>query len=154
MRVDALSTAFSDNSPHLRADGLEAFVATVESATVTAQRLFHTRRATTTAPWDPLERLTVTGVPATSVDDLMMALGLDHRRAGRARIDPRPLPRGVAHDVVEHCRTQARTIEQLSLVAGLELGDAAMHLARLEHQGWVRETGGWFETVDAWGDLA
>jgi DNA processing protein len=92
--------------------------------------------------------------PATSVDDLMMALGLDHRRAGRARIDPRPLPRGVAHDVVEHCRTQARTIEQLSLVAGLELGDAAMHLARLEHQGWVRETGGWFETVDAWGDLA
>jgi DNA processing protein len=92
--------------------------------------------------------------PATDVDELMVALGLDHRRAGRHRIDPRPLPRERAAHVVQLCRDEARTIEQLALLTGLDLGDAAMTLARLEHQGWVRETGGWFETIDAWGDLA
>jgi DNA processing protein len=100
-------------------------------------------------------RLLVDGAgPATGVDDVMMALGLDHRRSGRQRIDTRPLPRERASDVVELCRQQARTIEQLSLLTGLDLGDAAMTLARLEHQGWLRETGGWFETIDAWGDIA
>jgi DNA processing protein len=92
--------------------------------------------------------------PATNIDELMMALGLDHRRAGRSRIDPRPSPRGPARAIVDVCRDRARTIEQVALLAGLDLGDAAMALARLEHQGWLRETGGWFETVDAWGDLA
>ncbi len=92
--------------------------------------------------------------PATNVDELMMALDLDHRRSGRQRVDPRPLPRERASDVVRLCREQARTIEQLAMLAGLDLGEAAMTLARLEHQGWLRETGGWFETIDAWGDLA
>jgi DNA processing protein len=92
--------------------------------------------------------------PAPNVDELLMALGLDNRRAGRSRIDTRPLPRGRASVVMQLCRDQPRTIEQLSLLAGLDLGDAAMTLARLEHQGWLRETGGWFEALDAWGDLA
>jgi DNA processing protein len=91
--------------------------------------------------------------PAPNVDELMMALGLDNRRAGRSRIDLRPLPHGDAADVVRLCRDQARTIEQVSLLAGLDLGEAAMVMARLEHQGWLRETGGWFETIDVWGDL-
>ena len=29
-----------------------------------------------------------------------------------------------------------------------------MTLARLERDGWLRETGGWFEAVDDWADLA
>ena len=91
--------------------------------------------------------------PATSVDDVMMALGLDHRRSGRSRVDTRPFPRGRASDVITLCRQQARTVEQLALLTGLDLGDAAMALARLEHDGWLRETGGWFETIEAWGDL-
>lgn len=92
--------------------------------------------------------------PATSVDELMMALGLDGRRAGRSRFDPRPLPRGVDAEVITACRQQARTIEQMMPVLGVALGEAAMTLARLEHQGWLRETGGWFEVVDVWADLA
>ena len=56
-------------------------------------------------------------------------------------------------DVIALCGQQARTVEQLALLTGLDLGEAAMALARLEHQGWLRETGGWFETIDAWGDL-
>ena len=92
--------------------------------------------------------------PATSVDDLMMALGLDQRRAGRARYDPRPRPDGVGIDVLDRCRSGGRTIEQLMLLLGRPIADIAMLVARLEHDGWLRETGGWFETIDQWGDLA
>ncbi len=92
--------------------------------------------------------------PATTSDDVMMALGLDSRRAGRARFDPRALPRGSAAEVVAMCREQARTIEQVMVVLGTSLGDTALVMARLEHAGWLRETAGWFEAVDSWADLA
>ncbi len=93
--------------------------------------------------------------PATNVDELMMALGLDHRRAGRSRVDRRPPPHGQARDVVRLCvESRPGPSNSSRCSAGLELGEAAMTLARLEHQGWLRETGGWFETIDAWGDLA
>ena len=91
--------------------------------------------------------------PATSVDDLMMALGLDQRRAGRARYDARPRPDGVGIDVLDRCRSGGRTIEQLMLLLGRPIADIAMLVARLERDGWLRETGGWFETIDQWGDL-
>lgn len=91
--------------------------------------------------------------PATDTDEILVALGLDGRRAGRARFDPRPLPRGVHAPIVEHCSSEARSIEQIVEDFELSLPDAAMVLARLEHQGWLRETGGWFEAVDRWDDL-
>jgi len=92
--------------------------------------------------------------PATSVDDLMMALGLDQRRAGRTRFDGRRRPDGDGVDVLGHWRQGARTIEQLMLLRDRPIADTAMIVARLEHDGWLRETGGWFETIDVWGDLA
>jgi len=92
--------------------------------------------------------------PATSVDDLMMALGLDQRRAGRTRFDGRRRPDGDGVDVLGHCRQGARTIEQLMLLLDRPIADTAMIVARLEYDGWLRETGGWFETIDVWGDLA
>ena len=92
--------------------------------------------------------------PATSVDDLMTALGLDQRRAGRARFDARPRPDGIGVDVLDHCRRGGRTIEQLMLLLDRPIAETAMVAARLERDGWLRETGGWFETIDQWGDLA
>jgi DNA processing protein len=92
--------------------------------------------------------------PATSTADILVALGLDQRRAGRARFDPRARPRGLDARVVELCGGRAQTVEQVMRQLELGLVDAAMTLARLEHQGWLRETGGWFETVDEWADLA
>lgn len=92
--------------------------------------------------------------PAIETADVLMALGLDHRRAGRSRFDPRPAPRGVAAEVVAACRAEARTLDAILLLTGLALGEAAMEVARLEHDGWLREVGGWFEAVDEWADLA
>ena len=83
----------------------------------------------------------------TSVDDVLVALGLDSRRAGQAANDPRPLPRGLAAEVlaVAPC-----TLDAVVVQLGLSVADAAMALARLERTGWVHEAGGWFEPVLPW----
>jgi DNA processing protein len=85
--------------------------------------------------------------PVTGVDDVLLALGLDTRRAAAASFDPRPLPRGVEADVLTACRDDPRTLDDVVVTLGLSMTDAAMALARLERSGWVRESGGWFEAV-------
>jgi DNA processing protein len=92
--------------------------------------------------------------PVTETGDILVALGLDGRRAGRARFDPRPRPRGGDAEIVEHCRLAPRTIEHVVERFGLALGEAAIALARLERDGWLCETGGWFEALDRWEELA
>jgi DNA processing protein len=88
--------------------------------------------------------------PVTGVDDVLVALGLDTRRAGPAPFDPRPLPRGVEADVLAACREDPRTLDDVVSALALPMADAAMALARLERAGWVRESGGWFEPVVSW----
>jgi DNA processing protein len=88
--------------------------------------------------------------PVTSVDDVLVALGLDTRRAGCARYDPRPLPRGVEADVLTACRADPRTLDDIVVALDLPVATAAMALARLERSGWVRDSGGWFEPVVSW----
>jgi DNA processing protein len=88
--------------------------------------------------------------PVTSADDVLVALGLDTRRAGAARYDPRPLPRGVEADVLAACHDDPRTLDDVVVALGLPVADAAMALARLERTGWVRDSGGWFERVGSW----
>ncbi|NND74024.1 MAG: DNA-protecting protein DprA [Ilumatobacter sp.] len=92
--------------------------------------------------------------PANETADVLVALGLDHRRAGRARFDPRPAPRGVAAQIVEACRTRPRTLDGVVELTGLPLDEAAMAVARLERDGWLADAGGWFEAIDQWADLA
>ncbi len=92
--------------------------------------------------------------PATETADLLMALGLDRRRAGRSRHDPRALPSAGDRRLIDACRREPRTLEALSLQCGDSLVDTAMGVARLEHAGWLRETAGWFEAIDDWADLA
>jgi len=92
--------------------------------------------------------------PVTEVADVLMALGLDHRRADDTPYDPRPAPRGAEADVLERCRQQPCTLEAVVVDLGLPLSEAAMVVARLERSGWVRQAGGWFEAVGPWGALA
>jgi hypothetical protein len=83
-----------------------------------------------------------------------MALGLDRRRAGRVRHDPRSLPSRDDRRLLDACRSEPRTLEAVSQLCGRSLVDTALALARLEHAGWLRETSGWFEAIDDWADLA
>jgi DNA processing protein len=92
--------------------------------------------------------------PATETADVLMALGLDRRRAGRTRHDPRSLPSAVDRQVIDACRLEPQTLDALSRRLGRSLVDTALAVARLEHAGWVRETAGWFEAIDDWADLA
>ena len=93
-------------------------------------------------------------IAATETADVFVALGLDHRRAGRARFDARTPLAGVDADVYAACRESPRTIDAIMLLTGAAIGEAAMLLARLEGAGWLIETGGWFEAVDEWAELA
>jgi DNA processing protein len=86
--------------------------------------------------------------PATDVDDVLVALGLDHRRAGRAVHDPRRRPHGVESAVLERCRSGPVTVDALAAALDLGLADAALALARLERSGWLYEEAGWFEVTD------
>jgi DNA processing protein len=90
--------------------------------------------------------------PVTEVSDILVALGLDGRRASvHEAFDPRPLPRGVDATVLERCGRDPCTIEAVVSDLGLPVPEAAMALARLERAGWLREAGGWFERVTRWG---
>jgi DNA processing protein len=92
--------------------------------------------------------------PATEVADILMALGLDQRRAGRARFDSRRPPHTDDVVLIDACRRQPRCLEDLADHVGGTLVAVALAVARLEHAGWLRETGGWFEAIDEWADLA
>jgi DNA processing protein len=84
--------------------------------------------------------------PVTDAADVLLALGLDHRRDGRS-YDPRPLPRGDEAAVLQRCRADPCTLDHVVADLGLSITAAAMTLARLERSGWIRESGGWFEEV-------
>lgn len=91
---------------------------------------------------------------ATETADVLMALGLDHRRARRSRFDARPALQGVDAEVYAACRESPRTLDAVMLATNTTVGEAALLLARLEQAGWLAETGGWFEAVDEWAELA
>ncbi|MCU0261633.1 MAG: DNA-protecting protein DprA, partial [Ilumatobacteraceae bacterium] len=83
--------------------------------------------------------------PVTSADDVAIALGLDTSRVGTGPVDLRPLPTGLAADLLDRCRGDAATLDELVLATGEPLARVAMALARLERDGWLAESGGWFE---------
>ena len=97
--------------------------------------------------------LEVGAAPVASTDVLLVALGLDGRRARRARFDARQPPDAASAAVLARCRQAAHTVESIAQLSDLSLAEAAMILARLERSGWVAEAGGWFEVVDEYADL-
>jgi DNA processing protein len=97
--------------------------------------------------------LEVGAAPVTSTETLLVALGLDGRRAGRARFDSRPGLSGLEAVVMRTCRVAIQSVETVARSHDLSLAEAAMTLARLERSGWLAEAGGWFEVVDEYADL-
>jgi DNA processing protein len=92
--------------------------------------------------------------PVTSVDDVLMMLGLDHRRQGTLPFDPRPLPTGDQALVLAACEAEPRTLDSIASSTGMPLVDAALAAARLERSGWLVEAGGWFEPAGSRFDMA
>lgn len=92
--------------------------------------------------------------PVTDATDVLVALGLDSRRRGDVAYDPRPRPTGLAWDVLTLCRREARTLDDVVMALDVPVADAAMALARLEVEGWLVASGGWFEAVDRWSEPA
>lgn len=83
---------------------------------------------------------------ATDARDVLVALGLDNRRAGPVDYDPRSLPSREDRPLLDMC-CEARTLDQLTLLTGRSLVECAMSLARLEFQGWAHQVNGWFEAT-------
>ncbi|NNE12799.1 MAG: DNA-protecting protein DprA, partial [Ilumatobacter sp.] len=82
--------------------------------------------------------------PVTAVDDVLVALGLDHRRAALP-FDPRPVPDARQQLVLDACRVEPSNIDMIVGATGLGVTDVAMAAARLERDGWLVEAAGWFE---------
>ena len=87
--------------------------------------------------------------PALDVDDVLIALALDHSRSAPTLFDHRVRPR---HDDLASyrvCAERASTIGEVAQRTGAPLIDVAMSLARLEQAGWLAQVDGWFEAVGA-----
>lgn len=89
--------------------------------------------------------------PAVDVDTLLVALGLDHRRAGRSRVDTRQRPDSDGVDVLAMVNSRSQSIETVAAELGWELGRAARTLVVLERDGWLVEVGGWYELIEPMG---
>lgn len=91
-------------------------------------------------------RLIRDGVASVALDpvDVLVALGLDSRRADGRRFDPRPVPSADERQLLGLIGGDAVSIEELVLRTGDDMVDIAVRLGRLERSGWVIRTGAWF----------
>jgi DNA processing protein len=88
----------------------------------------------------------------TSIDDIRVALALDTSRSGgdvplAFDVTATSAPQTLEGRVFALCNDRARTLDDLASSLGVALAQAAMAAARLERDGWLVETGGWFEPV-------
>jgi DNA processing protein len=79
----------------------------------------------------------------TSVDDVMIALGLDHSRYLPPQ--PPPLDDAVQRAVLALCVEAPSTVDTVAMALGVTVVEAAVALARLEELALVAATDGWYE---------
>jgi DNA processing protein len=100
-------------------------------------------------------RLLVDGAtPVTCLDDVLVALGLDHRRdlscAGSARTAAGNTADAVADAVdlavIAACSDGASTLDMLAMAIGCTVAEVALSVMRLEREGLLLDAGGWFES--------
>jgi DNA processing protein len=79
----------------------------------------------------------------SSVDDVMIALGLDHSRY----LPPQPSQVGdaVQEAVLALCAEASSTVDTVAMRLGITVVEAAVALARLEQAGLIVDTDGWYE---------
>jgi DNA processing protein len=85
--------------------------------------------------------------PAIDVDDVLLALRLDHGRTLSLISDRRARPRPADVPAYRLCAERARTVGEVAAALGAPLIEAAMMLARLEQSGWLLQVDGWFEVA-------
>ncbi len=90
--------------------------------------------------------------PVVEADDILVALGLDHRRCFPNTFDSRRQPHIDDQRILELFRNRAGgnepvTLDQLMVGTEIDLLTLAVGLGRLEAEGWVVNNGGWWEAV-------
>jgi DNA processing protein len=88
--------------------------------------------------------------PVTCTDDVLIALGLSTRRRSDLGHDPRPAVDAIGAAILSACRVGPQTLNDLCQRLQLGVGEVALGLARLERDGWVADSGGWFEVLGPW----
>lgn len=84
--------------------------------------------------------------PVTDVDDVLVALGLDTRRAAMW-CDVRQPPEGDEVAILHALGTSPRSIDEVSMASSMSALRAAVLLGRLEAKGWVGQSDGWWEPL-------
>lgn len=85
--------------------------------------------------------------PVVEVADVLVALGLDHRRCFPNTYDSRHRPSTRDQAVLDSFGNGAVTLDQLMVRTKVDLVTTALALGRLEADGWVVNNGGWWEAV-------
>ncbi len=90
--------------------------------------------------------------PVVEVADILVALGLDHRRCFPDSFDPRHRPTDADERILklfddESFGHDAVTLDQLLVRSNVDLVNMALALGRLEADGWLVNNGGWWEAV-------
>ena len=87
-------------------------------------------------------------LPVIGVDDVLVALGLDNRRANEKSFDSRPrLSEQDAHLVAVMVGAPF-TLDEFVIRTSVPLLQAAIALGRLEALGWVVNNSGWWEVIE------
>lgn len=84
--------------------------------------------------------------PVTDACDVLVALGLDTSRV-RARVETRDAPSRRGAEILSAVRGAARSVDEIALATGFAALDVAVALGRLEAQGWVAHSDGWWEAI-------
>lgn len=85
--------------------------------------------------------------PVVDVADVLVALGLDHRRCFPNTFDSRRRPGAGDQVVLDSFGNGAFTLDQLMMGTKGDLVTTALALGRLEADGWVVNNSGWWEAV-------
>ncbi len=87
-------------------------------------------------------------LPIIGAQDVLVALGLDNRRAQENFYDPRVRLSTSDQNLVSMMAGAPFTLDNFVIRSDLATIDAAVSLGRLEALGWVVENSGWWEVID------
>ena len=87
-------------------------------------------------------------LPIIGAQDVLVALGLDNRRAQENIYDPRVRLSTSDQNLVLMMAGAPFTLDNFVIRSDLATIDAAVSLGRLEALGWVVENSGWWEVID------